>query len=490
MKNKKRVVGALVVFCLAATMIMPGIAAGVVAEPAAGQMTVNGKPANVEAYVIEGNNYVQVRDLAEAANFGVAWNPATKGLEINTSASYAPDKQNTVQYAKLLDENNWAPETRARLNAVIQKNGIQSPNYDSANKPYTVFDCDNTTVANDVEEALLIYQIEKLAFKIKPDQMMAVIETGIPDVNKQLNDNKMSTADLATDIAKDYAYLYKNYSGFGAGGKMTLEEVQKTNEYLDFRAKLRFVYEGVNATFDASVGYPWVTYLFTGMTHAEVKALATESHDYWQAWAEPWAKVKWTSPDALAGKAGVVSTSYKTGLLFPVEMKDLYNTLMQNGIDVYVCSASFQPVIEAIANPKYGYNFKEENVFAMRLKTDANGRFINEYDTNYFQTQGKGKSHTINAFIRGQYDNRGPILVAGDSAGDFNMMTEYKDTQVSLIINRVRSDNFKEISQEAARTIGNADARYILQGRDDNTGLYRPTEKSIALGETEEKLTK
>jgi len=147
-------------------------------------------------------------------------------------------------------------------------------------------------------------------------------------------------------------------------------------------------------------------------------------------------------------------------------------------------------IIAVCANPKFGYNVKEENIYAMMLKTDTQGRFINEYDYNYFQTQGKGKVHTINAFIRGKYGNRGPILVAGDSAGDYNMMTEYPDMKIGLIINRVRSDSIKSISQQAAATIGQTKAKYLLQGRDENAGLFRASEKSILLGEDTEKLTK
>lgn len=493
MKNRKRALGILLAGCMAASVIVPGVAAGVTADPATAGVTLNGQKVDLQGYLIGGNHYFQLRDLGQAANFGVAWDQASQTIQINTAESYRADRQAVPGTAKLLDENNWAPATRTALNNLIKKNGIQSANYDPANKPYAVFDCDNTTVINDVEEALLVYQIENLAFKIKPEQMADVLETGIPDIDKALNikndaGGTMSTADLAADVSSDYKYLYNNYEGFNAGGKMTLEQIYETNEYLDFRAKLRFIYENVNDTFDASVGYPWVTYLFTGMTNAEVKELATASHDYWLAWDEPWGKVTWTSPEALKGKSGVVSTTYKTGIAFPPEMKDLYNTLMENGIDVYICSASFLPVIQAIANPKYGYNVKEENVYAMMLKTDSSGRYINEYNNDYFQTQGKGKSHTINAFIRGKYGNRSPILVAGDSQGDYDMFTDYDDMQLGLIINRVRKDDVKIISKQAADTIGSANARYVLQGRDDNTGVFRPSEKSIPLGSTDEEL--
>ena len=75
----------------------------------------------------------------------------------------------------------------------------------------------------------------------------------------------------------------------------------------------------------------------------------------------------------------------------------------------------------------------------MQLKTDDKGRYINQYDyNNYFQTQGAGKSKTIDKFIRPNHGGKGPILVAGDSDGDYNMLSDYKDMQFGLIINRIK----------------------------------------------------
>ena len=86
-------------------------------------------------------------------------------------------------------------------------------------------------------------------------------------------------------------------------------------------------------------------------------------------------------------------------------------------------------------------------------------------------------------------------MVFGDSAGDWNMMTDWMesgDTQLGVIFNRYRktSDPIWQGSAEAAETIGNADARFVLQGRDVNKGQLRPSEYSILLGTTEEVLVR
>ena len=330
-----------------------------------------------------------------------------------------------------------------------------------------------------------------------------MLETQIPDLNKPVgktvDDKDVTVAQLVADITSDYEWLYANYEGFGAGGKYDLNYIHATNQYQDFAAKLRYMYTSVGDTFDASVSYPWVTYLFTGMTPDEVYDLATASHKYWADYGR-YSSETWTSPVELPGEAGVVSISFNTGLTFTDELKDLYATLMANDIDVYIISASFIDVIRA-ANETMGYNVPEDHVFAMR-NVLVDGKYTNEYDYNwggeglYAQTQATGKSTIITNFIAPKYDGVGPLMVFGDSAGDWNMMTDWMDegdTVLGVIFNRYRkpsSDPIWEGSNEAAQTIGNADARFVLQGRDENSGQLRPSEKSILLGTTEEVLVR
>lgn len=489
MKNRKssKLLALGLVFAMGLGMSTALAAASVV--PSTTRVTVDGQAVSVEAYNIDnGSNYFKLRDFASNLDFGLTWDAATDVAAIDTTTHYKPD-------ATQLITGNWAPATRARIQAVIDENAGQGR--------YVVFDFDNTSVIFDVEEALLIYQIENLAFKIAPADMEGVLETQIPDLNSpvgQTVDGKdVTVAQLVADITSDYEWLYANYEGFGAGGAYGLDYIRATNQYQDFAAKLRYMYSSVGDTFDASVSYPWVTYLFTGMTPDEVYDLAAASHKYWADYGR-YASETWTSPVELPGQAGVVSISFTTGLTFTDELKDLYATLMANDIDVYIISASFIDVIQA-ANETMGYGVPEENVFAMR-NVLVDGKYINEYDYNwggeglYAQTQAAGKSTIITNFIAPKYNGVGPLMVFGDSAGDWNMMTDWMesgDTELGVIFNRYRkpsSDPIWEGSNEAAQTIGNADARFVLQGRDENSGQLRPSEKSILLGTTEEVLVR
>ncbi|NCB28288.1 MAG: haloacid dehalogenase-like hydrolase [Clostridia bacterium] len=480
MKLKSKVLALGVAFLMG--MSTPLALAGIVAKDSTTKIMLNGKDTALKGYEVNDNNYFKLRDLAKALNISVTYDEKTNTASLDSTKPY-------VDGAQKLATGNWAKETREAMQAVMDKNA-------GAGK-YVVFDFDNTTAINDVEEALLIYQIENLAFKIKPDQMYNVLKTQIPDMNKAVGKNdagKEVTSDmLANDITADYKVLYNSYSGFNAGGKMTLEEVHKTNAYNDFAAKLRYMYSAVGDTFDASVSYPWVTYLFAGMTADEVYALANASHRYWSAYPE-WTEKKWTSPAAQPGKSGVITASYLTGIRITSELRDLYTKLMASGIDVYIVSASFIDVIRAAArDPFFGLNVPEDHIFAMQLKKDANGRYLPEYNYDfgaagkYAQTQAAGKSTVIKNFIAPKYNGAGPLMVFGDSAGDYNMMTEFSDTVLGVIFNRYRktSDPIWKVSVEAANTIGQANPRYVLQGRDNNTGELLPTQKSRMLGKEE-----
>ncbi|GAA0181109.1 hypothetical protein SH2C18_36880 [Clostridium sediminicola] len=70
------------------------------------------------------------------------------------------------------------------------------------------------------------------------------------------------------------------------------------------------------------------------------------------------------------------------------------------------------------------------------------------------------------------------------------MLTDFEDTKLALIIKRCKGGNIGEISKEAADTFGKENAKCLLQGRNENLGVFRPSQKSIFLGSSEQKLLK
>ena len=162
-------------------------------------------------------------------------------------------------------------------------------------------------------------------------------------------------------------------------------------------------------------------------------------------------------------------------------------TLRANGIDVFVSTASLDDVVRVFAShPNYGYGVAPENVIGLRLEMN-NGAYSSTYRQGWHFNWGPGKTIGIQNELKSKkgYD---PLIVFGDSDGDAWMLRDFKGTQVGVIVNRMKKGEIGIDSQMAAASLGARDARLILQGRDENTGLMLPDEKSIKYGKLERKL--
>ena len=355
-----------------------------------------------------------------------------------------------------LDEGRWNPKNREVLEKLIEK-------YRNTNS-YAVFDWDNTSIQGDTQQNLFIYQIENLKYKLNPEKFNEVIRKNVPttDFDERFKNSEgevLNLTKLANDIYKSYIFLYENHI---STKKISLEEIRKTEEFKDFRAKMHYLHNALPSNFSSKITCLWEFYLLTGMTRTEVKNLAKESND--AKLGESLGDVIVESSRVLTGETGIVRGIYDNGLRVRSEMANLYHELKRNGIDVYVISASMQELIEVFATDKsYGYNLDEEKIYAMRLRTTVDDVLIDEFNEDYAFTQKEGKSETIERFIKNKYEGKGPILVGGDALGDESMLTKFKDTEVLLIMKREgKLDNLVN------------DERVLIQHRNLQTGLLDP----------------
>lgn len=423
------------------------------------------------------------------------------------SAADVPATTQTVTMqavqGKQLTSSNWDPTVKGAINSFLAAYGNQSPAYNAQARPYAVFDFDNTTSILDMEEQLMIWQLDHLAFAIAPDQMEAVLLTGIPTDKLGAtygaddgSGRQVAIKDAIHDAAAAYKVLYNKHLVTPHGADLTAS-AKELPEYKEFTTKMRWLYDAIGETMDASVSYPWVTYWFTGMTPQDVYNLALACDSYYgdPAKGQTWSKGSYQSPTDLASQAGAVSVSYKLGVTVTPEIKELYGALAANGIDVWICSASPVDVIRAAKD--YFHLPGVTGIVAMTNKTDAQGRYVNEYDYDlHAQTQGVGKALAISKVIAPKYQGRGPAFAAMDSQGDFNFCTEYKDTKEVLVVNRKRSDDAaltagiavwqKQHGITLAEANAKGDTLYVLQGRDENNGTFWPEDKTVLLGKTEQ----
>ena len=192
--------------------------------------------------------------------------------------------------------------------------------------------------------------------------------------------------------------------------------------------------------------------------------------------------------------------------------------LKNNGIKVYICSASSSDVVRA-AIDVFGLHDCVDGLLAMTNKLEDD-KYINEYDyeegfawipgpqgswekgdvPTKAQTQGEGKVTAINNVLVKEYGH-GPVAGFMDSTGDFNFCTEYKSLRLVCCFNRASrrvTDGGGLIAELAVYQnmdlgydydkAGQAgDIYYVLQGRDENGfRSLRDSDATVRLDEREE----
>lgn len=358
-----------------------------------------------------------------------------------------------------LEKGDWNPVVREALQELISDCGSESEGYDPDCRPYAVFDFDNTTIIGDIEVETMAFQIASLRFAIAPDKFYRTLLECVPNIDAPLKGlDAVSARMLATDLLNDYIFLHENYI---APKGDNLDQIRQTPEYQDFRAKLWALSAGVDATFGYETGCLWILRLFDGMSDDEISGLARDAASA-ALEQERIEDQVWTSPDL--GEAGVVEVPVSLGIGITPEMKDLYRALREAGIDVYVCSASMEKVVATVAcDPAFGLEVPRERVFGIRLQGG-------DYAPGYPHTHHEGKVELIRKYIAPHHGGAGPVLVAGDSEGDYNMLTEFDSMRVGLLLNCGRTDAF-------GKFVSTAQPPYFVQGRDKARKRFLPDDK-------------
>ncbi|MFP1628343.1 haloacid dehalogenase-like hydrolase [Streptomyces sp. 5K101] len=237
---------------------------------------------------------------------------------------------------------------------------------------YAVFDADNTTYHHDLEESLLPFL-----------EMKGVLTRATMDPSLKIIPFK--------DTADHQESLYSYY--------LRLCEI------------------------DDQVCYPWVAQIFSGFTLKELKGHVDDLMAYGKPIPAEY------DHDGRPTPTEVEPPELRTG------MQELYKALRDNGIEVYVVSAASEELVRMVlADPKYGYGVKPENVIGVTMQlqnretdevTTARKQIAaGDYDRAELAdweltprlwaplTWYNGKPAAINEYID---EWRKPILVAGDT---------------------------------------------------------------------------
>lgn len=387
-----------------------------------------------------------------------------------------------------LDIGRWEPASRIRVESIIGKytgKFTQKQSRQPSNRPYAVFDWDNTSIVNDTEEALLLYQIETFAFRIPSSKFLEVILRNLPSSTASAIPNERDALptlhSFAKDVADDYAALSQRFLQQAP----SLDTLQALPRFHSFRAKLLFLYSAIDETLGPNIAYPWIINLLSGHTLESVAKLAEASND--SALGDALGVAVFRSPEDAPGAAGPVKVEHRRGIRICSEIASTMHTLRASGFDVYVASASLEPVVAVFASlPKYGYDVPRENVFGLRMEED-NGTLLPRYRQNWPLVWGPGKVQLIREQMVAK-KGHGPALVFGDSDGDFEMLSQFRDTAAGVIVNRLKGGKIGSLCRKAVAQSGNSDARFLLQGRNESIGLWRPEQTTLDLNAPQPKL--
>lgn len=197
--------------------------------------------------------------------------------------------------AHATDLAHWPPEAAKAIDAMIAAHANRGD--------YAVFDADNTTYRNDLEEALLPY----------------------------LEAKGLLTRDTLDPSLK--LIPFKDSS--------------------DYRESLTSYYYRL-CEIDDLVCYPWIAQAFAGMSLANLKTQI----DAMLAAGKPIPIRYWSGDKVVDGTVNPPR--------FFKGMQELYARLQENGIAVYVMTAAHEELTRMVlSDPKYGYNVKPQNVIGV-----------------------------------------------------------------------------------------------------------------------------
>ena len=100
-------------------------AAGIMAERSHHRIVVDGKEVQMEAYVINGNNYVKLRDIGEQVGFNVCWDSDAKCVQVESKKPYTGEAPVTSAEAKPVEQPAQTDVATAKQDIVDRTNALR-----------------------------------------------------------------------------------------------------------------------------------------------------------------------------------------------------------------------------------------------------------------------------------------------------------------------------------------------------------------------------
>lgn len=371
---------------------------------------------------------------------------------------------------KKLEKLNWEPFAYKRLNELI-KEYSQDEISDPSSLNYCIFDFDETIVTGDIEENLMIYIVNNFKFKMQPDQLKNHFLSNLIDPNKKLEEGKFTCLELIEDIYDSYKYLReKGYSN-------SSENIEKEEHFKSLRAKMVYYYYNSANFAKIEKDNSWPRFYFVGYSKDEMEVLSKNMLDEMTKLGPK--KYEFQTSKIYQGRAGLVKSSFVANLRFNPEIVNLFEVLKENNIIANIVSASPIALVESVCKNSPLKLSEYSKIYAMRHTYDREGKISPILDKDFPITKKEGKSKVIEDFIKPNFKYKDPIAVFGDSMGDFDMLTKFEDTSISLLFNRNLDDKTNLIKKRAKNSYGKDQARYLVQGKNYKKSSFIESTSSI-----------
>lgn len=328
----------------------------------------------------------------------------------------------------------WFADNRERIDELLDKHaGPDQP------RPVAVFDWDNTVIKNDVGDITMFWML-------RHDQVLQPPDKNWARTSPFLTPAATAALDLACGALADADTPLPTSQPQGLA--CTDEILAIYTETTTTSGEPAFA--GWNYR-TMEPAYAWTVQLQAGHTPAEIKGFADKA-----------------IAEALAAEIGAVQTvgsAVDTNAYIRVydQIHDLIGALQEDDFDVWVLSASSQPVVEAFAAQ---VGVAPERVIGIRAIVGADGKLTRDLEgcgavadgANTLITYLEGKRCWMNKVIFGvegaaaaavQSDSaKRPVFAAGDSNTDVAFLQDA--TGLKLVLNR----NKRELMCNAYHDVG------------------------------------
>ncbi|MEV7584860.1 haloacid dehalogenase-like hydrolase [Streptomyces erythrochromogenes] len=351
----------------------------------------------------------------------------------------------------------WYGDNQARLQQLIDRYDRCTPHRPTRAKPVAVFDWDNTVIKNDVGDATMFWLLRNSRIRQ-------------PARGDWSTTSRFLTPAAARALADACGALARPGNPLPTGtpaGAGCADEINAVYGTAATRTGAAAFAGWDRRTMEP--GYAWLPQLMQGWTAREIRGFA--------------AAARTENLTAPVGATQQVGTGRATGWVrYYDQQKDLIKSLRKAGFDVWISSASPQPVVEVWAE---GVGIDADRVIGIRNTTTRGGAYTTRLQgcgsvrdgADTMITYIDGKRCWINQEVFGvrgpaaekvQPAARRQVFAAGDSDTDISFLRDA--TALRLVVNRNKNELM-------CRAYDNSDGKWIvnpmfIEPKKQKTGPY------------------